>query len=80
MKSSCSFLNMHYALINWQGLLALSIGYAPWKNDTFPRNPRQTQVCIIDELRENHLGLVTNPRFKSVLLEGLPVFLFMASL
>lgn len=60
--------------------MALSIGHAPWKNDTFPRNPQQTQACIIDELGENHLGLVTHPRFKSVLLEGLPVFLIMASL
>lgn len=34
----------------------------------------------IDEIGENHLGLVINLRFKSVLLEGLPVFLIMASL
>lgn len=51
--------------------MALSIGHAPWKNDTFPRSPQQTQACIIDELGENYLGLVTNPMFKSVLLEGL---------
>lgn len=60
--------------------MALSVGHTPWKNDTFLRNPQQTQAYIIDELGESHLGLLTNPRFKSVLLEGMPVFLIMASL
>lgn len=79
-KGHAHFWTLHYALINWQWLMAPSIGHAPWKNDTFPRNCQQIQACIIDELGENHLGLVTNLRFKSVLLEGLPTFLIMASL
>lgn len=57
--------------------MALSIGHTPWKNDTFLRNPQQTQACIIDELGENHLGIFTNPSCKSLLLKGLSVFLIM---
>lgn len=57
--------------------MALSFGHVPWKNDTFLRNPQQTQACIIDELGENHRGIFTNLRFKSVLLKGLSVFLIM---
>lgn len=57
--------------------MALSIGHTPWKNDTFPRNPQQNQACIIDELGENHLGIFTNPSFKSALLKGLSVFSIM---
>ena len=68
-KSHAHFWTLHSALINWQCLIAVSIGHAPWKNDRFQRKSRQTQACIIDELGENHLGLVTNPRLKSVLLK-----------
>lgn len=76
-KAHAHFWTLHYALINWQWLMALSIGHTPWKSDTFLRNPQPTQACIIDELEENHLGIFTNPSFKSVLLKGVSVFLIM---
>lgn len=42
--------------------MALSVGHTPWKNDTFLRNPQQTQAYIIDELGESHLGSSYKPK------------------